>query len=272
MRREITMLEIKGLNVSYGKKLALTVPNLTINKGEIIGVMGQSGSGKSTLVNSCLGLVPFKGQVTLNTDDVGILMQEQYYIDTMTNQKIMEGLLNTSIKKDKKLVELIDFFNFRSQLSHHFKNISGGQKQRMSLIMVLYQEPELLFLDEMTTGLDFESRQALIKQLKVYFKEHQTTVIMVTHYAKEIEQLADKLLIIDNGQVIAFDAPKNLFKQYVGYSAFIVGNNVDKNIKVQQPEEEYSVARQLIDDGDDFRRTQGDIELVYTEVMKGQRA
>ncbi|MFT8016131.1 ATP-binding cassette domain-containing protein, partial [Salmonella enterica subsp. enterica serovar Enteritidis] len=67
----------------------------------------------------------------------------------------MEGLLNTSIKKDKKLVELIDFFNFRSQLSHHFKNISGGQKQRMSLIMVLYQEPELLFLDEMTTGLDF---------------------------------------------------------------------------------------------------------------------
>jgi len=142
----------------------------------------------------------------------------------------------------------------------------------MSLIMVLYQEPELLFLDEMTTGLDFESRQALISQLKIYFKQHQTTVLMVTHYAQEIEALADKLLVIHDGQVKAFDEPKNLFKQYIGYSAFIVDNHTEKSIKVQQPEDEYKVARRLIDDGDDFRRTQSDIELVYTEVMKGQQA
>ncbi|MBZ5984396.1 ABC transporter ATP-binding protein [Leuconostoc gelidum subsp. gasicomitatum] len=266
------MLEIKNLSVTYGSKVALTVPNLIINKGEIIGVMGESGSGKSTLVNSCLGLVRFKGQVTLETDNVGVLMQEQHYVDTMTNQKIIEGLLNTRIKRDEKLAELINFFDFGSQLSLHFKNISGGQKQRMSLIMVLYQEPELLFLDEMTTGLDFESRQALINHLKVYFKQHQTTVIMVTHYAQEIEQLADKLLIIHDGQVKAFDKPKNLFNQYIGYSAFIVGNNAEKSISIHRPEEEYSVARQLIDSGDDFRRTQGDIELVYTAITKGQRA
>ncbi|MCM6833792.1 hypothetical protein NE282_07830 [Leuconostoc mesenteroides] len=124
----------------------------------------------------------------------------------------------------------------------------------------------------MTTGLDFESRQALISQLKIYFKQHQTTVLMVTHYAQEIEALADKLLVIHDGQVKAFDEPKNLFKQYIGYSAFIVDNHTEKSIKVQQPEDEYKVARRLIDDGDDFRRTQSDIELVYTEVMKGQRA
>ena len=128
----------------------------------------------------------------------------------------------------------------------------------MSLIMVLYQEPELLFLDEMTTGLDFESRQALISQLKIYFKQHQTTVLMVTHYAQEIEALADKLLVIHDGQVKAFDEPKNLFKQYIGYSAFIVDNHTEKSIKVQQPEDEYKVARRLIDDGDDFRRTQSE--------------
>jgi len=63
-----------------------------------------------------------------------------------------------------------------------------------------------------------------------------------------------------------------LFKQYIGYSAFIVDNHTEKSIKVQQPEDEYKVACRLIDDGDDFRRTQSDIELVYTEVMKGQRA
>ena len=63
-----------------------------------------------------------------------------------------------------------------------------------------------------------------------------------------------------------------MFKQYIGYSAFIVDNHTEKSIKVQQPEDEYKVARRLIDDGDDFRRTQSDIELVYTEVMKGQRA
>ena len=266
------MLNIKNLSVSYGRKVALTVPKLSINKGEIIGVMGKSGSGKSTLVNSCLGLIPFKGQVRIDTDDVGILMQEQHYVDTMTNQKMIEGMLNTRIKRDKKLTELIDFFDFSDQLSLHFKNLSGGQKQRMSLIMVLYQEPELLFLDEMTTGLDFESRQALISQLKIYFKQHQTTVLMVTHYAQEIEALADKLLVIHDGQVKAFDEPKNLFKQYIGYSAFIVDNHTEKSIKVQQPEDEYKVARRLIDDGDDFRRTQSDIELVYTEVMNGQRA
>lgn len=266
------MLKVKDLSVSYGNKVALTVSNLEIKKGEIIGVMGQSGSGKSTLVKSCLGLIPFKGEVIIETDDIGVLMQEQYYVDTMTNQKIIEGLLNTRLNKDPKLQELVDFFEFSSQLSHHFKNISGGQKQRMSLIMVLYQEPTLLFLDEMTTGLDFESRQALIIQLKAYFRQHQTTVVMVTHYAQEIEQLADKLLIIHDGRVIAFDEPKRLFQQYVGYSAFIIGNHIKTSVKVQQPDQEYAVARRLISDGDDFRRTQGDIELVYTEVMKGEQA
>ena len=85
--------------------------------------MGQSGSGKSTLVKSCLGLIPFKGEVIIETDDIGVLMQEQYYVDTMTNQKIIEGLLNTRLNKDPKLQELVDFFEFSSQLSHHFKNI-----------------------------------------------------------------------------------------------------------------------------------------------------
>ncbi|WP_237047412.1 ATP-binding cassette domain-containing protein [Leuconostoc gelidum] len=69
------MLEIKNLSVTYSSKVALTVPNLNINKGEIIGVMGESGSGKSTLVNSCLGLVRFKGQVTLETDNAGAALR-----------------------------------------------------------------------------------------------------------------------------------------------------------------------------------------------------
>ncbi|GMA69521.1 ABC transporter ATP-binding protein [Leuconostoc litchii] len=263
------MLAIKNLSVSYGHKVVLTVPKLNINKGEIIGIMGQSGSGKSTLVNSCLGLVAYKGKIAVNTHDIGVLMQEQHYVDTMTNQKVIEGLLNTRIKSDRKLFDLINFFDFNSQLSLHFKNLSGGQKQRMSLIMLLYQEPTLLFLDEMTTGLDFESRRALIKKLKVYFKEHQTTVIMVTHYAQEIEALADKLLIIHDGQVKAFDQPKKLFQQYIGYSAFIIDNDVTKTVKVQKLEDEYKTVHQLLDDSDDFSRTRSSIELVYTEIMKG---
>lgn len=215
------MLTIKQLSVTFGKQTALNIQQeLTFEKNDRIGIIGSNGAGKSTLINVLLGLVPYEGKIEtkLTVQDMAVHLQENNYSANVSTKLIMETILGTSLKSDRDLQELVSYFDFDSCLSKRFDKLSGGQKQRLTLILVLMQEAKLTFLDEVSSGLDFETRQSLMSKLIDWYDQRESTLCVVSHYYDELEKLTNKLLLLDHGEIVAFGTKEALFAKYCGYS------------------------------------------------------
>lgn len=281
------MIKIKNMEVSYNKKKVLSViDEIEINKKERIGIIGSNGAGKTTLVNAILGLAPYEGIIEskIKHDEIAVHLQFNNYSNNMKIKYIIETICNTKILKDNKLMELIEFFEFEESLNKRFQNLSGGQKQRLTLIMVMYQEVPLVFLDEVTTGLDFVTREKLMDKIEKWYWDKETTICMISHYYEELENLVDKILILDKGNVIAFDYTEKLFEKYCGKNLILLENSdfndeVTREFKsILSPEntiaisssgkdEEKIIIDRLLKNNIDFRRTSKDIELVSINAI-----
>ena len=221
------LLTIKQLQVKYGSQMALRIEEpLSFERGERIGVIGSNGAGKTTLVKALLGLVDYQGSIItqIRPEQMAVHMQSNSYVSTMPVRRIMEMILDTNIKENRELQELIGFFEFEGCLSKRFHALSGGQKQKFTIIMVMMQKAELTFYDEVTSGLDFESRQKLTEKLVEWYRDKEDSLIIVSHYYEELEQLADKILLLDEGRVIAYGSVKELFLKYCGDAVYILEN------------------------------------------------
>lgn len=277
------MVTIKNLEVKYGEKIALSIKSpITFEAGDRIGIIGSNGAGKSTLVKSILGLTNYNGNIhtNLKPEEMAAHMQENNYVDTMAVKYIIEALLNTKIKKNKVLQELISFFNFEECLNKKFSALSGGQKQRLTIILVLIQDASLVFFDEVTSGLDFETRQQLMNKITEWYENKKVTICIVSHYYEELEKLANKILILDNGEVVDFGSKEQLFQKYCGKSTITIQNTkrneeVTKNFsKIIAPEhliaisclsesQELEIIKVLIGENINFKRSNKDIEIMY---------
>ena len=212
-------------------------------------------------------------------------MQFNEYVTTMPVKYIMEMILDTRIKDNKRLLELIEFFDFGPCLSKRFNALSGGQKQRFTIIMIMLQDAALTFYDEVTSGLDFETRQKLMEKLVEWYRDKDDTLIMVSHYYEELEQLADKILILDEGKVIAYGKKEELFKTYCGNAIFILEND-EKNSRLSEGfvhlaapnhlialsgrsrEEEEKIISLLIENDVNFKRSNCDIEIMFINAKE----
>ena len=277
------MIQINNLEVKYGKNIALYIKSLDIKKGEKVGVIGSNGAGKSTFIKALLELVDYSGEIKkdIDTKDIAVHMQFNNYAETVTVKDIIELIINGKIEKNQVVKELIEFFDFSDCLNKIYKKLSGGQKQRLTLILVMASNSSLTIFDEVTSGLDFETREKLMKKLKEWYKYKDTTLILVSHYYEELENLVDKLLILDNGKVVDFGNKKDLFKKYCGNVVFIINNSefnkklFEKENKVEiskeklailidDKKEERKIVDKLIEKDIDYTRTKNDIELVVT--------
>lgn len=277
------MIKINNLEVKYGKNIALYIKSLDIKKGEKVGVIGSNGAGKSTFIKALLELVDYSGEIKkdIDTKDIAVHMQFNNYAETVTVKDIIELIINGKIEKNQVVKELIDFFDFSDCLNKIYKKLSGGQKQRLTLILVMASNSSLTIFDEVTSGLDFETREKLMKKLKEWYKYKDTTLILVSHYYEELENLVDKLLILDNGKVVDFGNKKDLFKKYCGNVVFIINNSEfnkklfekEKTVEISKEKlailiddkkEERKIVDKLIEKDIDYTRTKNDIELVVT--------
>lgn len=276
------LLTIRQMQVCYGKQKALDIEKpIVIEKGDRIGVIGSNGAGKTTMVKAMLGLVGYRGSILtdLKPEQIGVHMQFNEYAATMSVKHVMEAILNTRIKDNEKLKELIAYFEFEDCLSKKFNTLSGGQKQRFTIIMVMIQEAPLTIYDEVTSGLDFEARQRLMEKLVEWYDGKDNTLLVVSHYYEELEQLANKILLLDQGKVIAYGKTGELFHTYCGNSVFILDRNrrneelTEEIRKVKAPEhliactcrdeeEERALAGQLIANHVNFKRSDNDIEIM----------
>ncbi len=277
------LLSIQDLTVRYGADTVLSIQSpIRIEEGDRVGVIGSNGAGKTTLIKSILGLVPYKGIIKtgLKPEQMAVHMQFNEYTDSMPVKYIMEAILGRKLTREKKLQELISFFEFEDCLRKRYSKLSGGQKQRFTIILVMMQNAELTFYDEVTSGLDFETRQKLVEKLVEWYQGKETSFLMVSHYYEELDQLADKLLILDKGRVIDYGRREELFRKYCGRAVIIVGNT-EKNMtllsgfgKLESPahliamsceseEKEERIVRLLLENDINYKRSNNDIEMLY---------
>ena len=191
----------------------------------------------------------------------------------------MDAILNTKIKSNKALQELINFFNFQECLNKKFSALSGGQKQRLTIILVLIQDAPLVFFDEVTSGLDFETRQQLMSKITAWYENKGATICIVSHYYEELEKLTNKILILDQGKVVDFGSKEALFKKYCGKSTITIENSkINEELTKALPkllapdhliaisclsqEKELEIVKLLIDENINFKRSNNDIEII----------
>ena len=229
------VIDVQHIRKVYGKTVAVNDISFTVQKGEIFGIVGPNGAGKTTMVETIIGLrKPDQGNVSIlglnpQVDSkslgnrIGIQLQHAAIPSRM---KVWEALdLYASFyERTIPWEPLLDKWGLRDKRDTHFDNLSGGQKQRLFIALALINDPEIVFLDELTTGLDPAARHATW-DLVTNIQEQGKTVVLITHYMDEIEALANRVAIIDQGTLLALDSPANL----------IANLNADTQIKFTAP-------------------------------------
>jgi ABC-2 type transport system ATP-binding protein len=218
------VIEVTDLQKNYGKFTAVKDVSFTVRKGEIFGLLGRNGAGKTTTVECLQGLRHFdKGYVSvlgLNPvteapelrKHIGCQLQEAALPDRL---KVWEALsFFASLNHGKTdWHKLLRDWGLEEKSKSSFAALSGGQRQRLFVALALVNKPDVIFLDEMTTGLDPAARRVawgLIREIR----SRGTTVLLVTHFMDEAEELCDRLAIVDKGTIVAMDTPNALINNY----------------------------------------------------------
>ncbi len=224
MEQSSTVIEITNLSKSYGPIIALQDVSLTIAKAEIFGVVGPNGAGKTTLLECMEGLrKPDHGQISIQgvnpltqtaklREFVGIQLQEAALPDRIRVWEALDLYASLYCKsQDPKY--LMEQFGLDKHANTPFSKLSGGQKQRLCIALSLIHSPDILFLDELTTGLDPQARHKIWDLLRD-LKKQGKTIVLTTHLMEEASELCDRIAILDFGKIIALDRPDNLIQQY----------------------------------------------------------
>ncbi len=282
------MIHIQNLIVKYNDITALDINQVIhIEENDRIGVIGSNGSGKTTLVKALLGLVKYEGYVEtqLSHQQMAVHLQHNHYIETVKIKSIIEALLTKEQLVSEAYLSLVEYFDFKACLNKKYQQLSGGQKQRLTIILVLMQDAPVTYFDEVTTGLDFETRHALMEKIITWYEHKKSSILLVTHYYEELDRLANKLLILHQGKVIDFGLKETLFKKYCGYSVIvypkqdinlfpqrqrIIAPQLFEAMSCESSHDEMSVIKVLNDKSINFKRTNHDIELLYLNAIAGE--
>ena len=222
------MLSVSGLSKSFGARRAVDGVSFKVQRGQTIGLLGPNGAGKSTTVSMICGLIkPDAGSVTLDGEPVtqgasaakqklGLVPQDLALYEELPaieNLKLfgaLYGLKGAALKK--RAEEVLALVGLSDRAKDKPSTFSGGMKRRLNIAAALLHDPQLLILDEPTVGVDPQSRNAIFDTLEA-LKAQGRSLIYTSHYMEEVERLADHIVIIDHGKVLADAAPADLYRR-----------------------------------------------------------
>jgi ABC-2 type transport system ATP-binding protein len=219
-------LLLRGLRKSFGDVIAVDGIDLEVASGECFGLLGPNGAGKTTTIEICEGLTtPDSGTVELLGQNwrtsatelrhrIGIQLQETQFPDKLTVEETLR-LFRSFFRRGISVEESIRTAQLEEKRNARYGTLSGGQKQRLAMATALVGDPDLLFLDEPTTGLDPQARRHLW-DLVDQLKHAGRTIILTTHYMDEAERLCDRVAIMDHGRIIALGTPAQLIASVGG--------------------------------------------------------
>jgi ABC-2 type transport system ATP-binding protein len=219
-----TVIKVSGIRKTYGATVAVDEVSFEVHEGEIFGLIGPNGAGKTTTMEcvegvrrpdrgtiSILGLDPFRDVYQLQ-NRIGVQLQQaqlQKRIKVWEAVDLWASLYTNPVDGER----LLDQLGLASKRNAWFMTLSGGQKQRLFIALALINDPEVVFLDELTTGLDPQSRRA-IWDLVRGIRERGKTVFMTTHLMEEAERLCDRVAIIEHGKIIDIGSPEELVRRH----------------------------------------------------------
>jgi ABC-2 type transport system ATP-binding protein len=226
------VIHVDGIRKTYGKTVAVDDVSFDVQQSEIFGLIGPNGAGKTTTMEcveglrtpdrgaiSVLGLDPLR-QVYALQQRIGVQLQEaqlQKRIKVREAVGLWASLYRTSVDGDRLLEQL----GLSDKRNAWFMTLSGGQKQRLFIALALINDPELVFLDELTTGLDPQARRA-IWDLVRGIRERGKTVFLTTHLMEEAERLCDRVAIIDHGRLVDIGSPASLVRRHCPVRTVVV--------------------------------------------------
>jgi ABC-2 type transport system ATP-binding protein len=220
------IVKVDGLRKTYKSTLAVDEVSFEMQEGEIFGMVGPNGAGKTTTIECLEGLrKPDRGTISVLGVDP---QRDSHYLHLHTGMQLQQSNLPERIKVWEALdlyssfypqaldwQELLEQLGLEEKRNTPFAKLSGGQKQRLFIALALLPDPQLIFLDELTTGLDPQARHAiwdLVHEVRLKGK----TILLTTHYMEEAERLCDRVAILDHGRIVAMDTPENLIQSLGG--------------------------------------------------------
>jgi ABC-2 type transport system ATP-binding protein len=221
-----SVIEVNNLRKRYGSHVAVADVSFQVRKGEIFGLLGRNGAGKTTTVECLQGLRRADGgrvrvlgldpqrQTQQLRRRIGCQLQEAALPDRLKVWEALDLFASlASATTDWRI--LMDQWGLAGKRTASFAGLSGGQRQRLFVALALVNDPEVVFLDELTQGLDPAARRVAWGLIRA-IRERGATVVLVTHYMDEAEQLCDRIAVIDGGRVVATDTPQGLISRFGG--------------------------------------------------------
>ena len=216
------VIQVRGLVKRFGVLTAVSGVSFDVKRGEIFGILGPNGAGKTTMLECIEGLLkPDDGETSIlgmNTiehpeqvkDRVGVQLQSSAYFDRLTLTEILDlfGQMYSRRVEPEKLLKMVELSEKAGDV---VKALSGGQKQRFTLAASLVNDPEVVFLDEPTTGLDPLARRNVWELIERMHEEGRT-IVLTTHYMEEAQHLCERVAVMDAGAIIALDSPSELIR------------------------------------------------------------
>lgn len=207
-----TIISVKSLSKSYGQIQAVENLDITIGRGEVYGLLGANGAGKSTAIECILGTKQAdNGTISILSmgpkhdrkklfEKIGVQFQETNYQDKITVKELCE-VTSSLYKTTADYLQLLDQFGLSDKLKSQVNELSGGQRQRLFIVQALIPDPEVVFLDELTTGLDARARRDVWKCL-TELKAKGLTILMTSHFMDDVEVLCDRINILKTGRSV----------------------------------------------------------------------
>ncbi|CAI8716386.1 ABC transporter ATP-binding protein [Bacillus pseudomycoides] len=212
------IIEVNGVSKTFKHKKAVNNVSFHVEKGQIVALLGPNGAGKTTTISMMLGLKdPSEGSVSIFgkspkqravRNRLGAMLQEVSVIDSISVEEAID-LFRSYYTNPVAKETLLQLSNLESEKRQRCEKLSGGQKRRLNFALALAGNPDLLFLDEPTVGMDITSRKAFWETIRKLASEGKT-IILTTHYLEEADVLADRILLFANGEIIADGTPEEM--------------------------------------------------------------
>ncbi|HTU36085.1 MAG TPA: ABC transporter ATP-binding protein [Candidatus Acidoferrum sp.] len=219
------VIQVSGVRKTYGSTVAVDEVSFDVQQGEIFGLIGPNGAGKTTTMEcieglrtpdrgtvSVLGLDPFRDVYKLQ-DRIGVQLQEAQLQKRIKVWEAVDLWVSLYRKNASDGTRLLDQLGLADKRNAWFMTLSGGQKQRLFIALALINDPEIVFLDELTTGLDPQARRAIWDLVRA-IRDRGKTVFLTTHLMEEAERLCDRVAIIEHGRIIDMDTPGGLVNRH----------------------------------------------------------
>ena len=218
------VIEVERLHKRYGEVVAVDDVSFSVDEGEIFGIIGPNGAGKTTTIECVIGLrTPDRGRIsvlgmdpirdrTALTERIGVQLQEAALADRIRVWEALD-LFSSFYARTVPWQPLLQQWGLADHRSAMFGTLSGGQRQRLFIALALVNEPEVVILDELTSGLDPQARRATWDLVQA-IREQGKTVLVITHFMDEAQFLCDRVAIVDEGSVIALDTPAELVRTF----------------------------------------------------------